>query len=198
LHPQEKAMSETHPDIAPSANPELRTTLAENWGWLVGFGLVALLGGFFALVAIVTATVASVYLIGVMMFVSGVAEIAQGLQARRWSRFFLWVLLGALYVVAAIAIFVAPIFAAVVLTWVLGIVLVAAGLVRIMLALSMRSQSLWGWVLVSALLTLLIGVIILVGWPASSLWALGIFLAVDLIVIGTAWVAMGMSLRKAR
>ncbi|MBZ8134865.1 HdeD family acid-resistance protein [Afifella sp. IM 167] len=191
-------MSQTHPAVAPRDQPELRSTLSQNWGWIVGFGLVALVGGFLALVAIVTATVASVYLIGVMMFVSGIAEIAQGLQSRRWSRFFLWVLLGALYVVAAVAVFIAPIFAAVVLTWVLGVVLVAAGLVRLMLALSMRSQSLWGWVLVSALLTLLIGVIILIGWPASSLWALGIFLAVDLIVIGTAWVAMGMSLRKAR
>ncbi|WP_026380944.1 HdeD family acid-resistance protein [Afifella pfennigii] len=197
-------MSNTEPNAAAGGaplpgnpeDPELRATLAENWGWLVAFGAVALLGGFLALIAIVSATVASVYLVGVMMFISGIAEIVNGFRSRRWSRFFLWVLLGVLYIVAAAAIFITPLFAAVVLTWVLGVILVVAGIARIILAFSMRSQSQWGWVLVSALLTLLIGVIILVGWPASSLWALGVFLAVDLVVIGTAWIAMGLALRR--
>ncbi|MCF1502501.1 HdeD family acid-resistance protein [Afifella sp. H1R] len=174
---------------------EMQETLAERWGWLVAFGAIALIGGLLGFIAIVTATVASVYLIGIMMLLSGFAEVAHGIQSRRWSRFFLWILIGALYVVAAAMIFVAPLFAAVILTWLLGVVLIFAGGVRTFLAFSMRPQRRWGYVLASGLLTILIGVVILVGWPASSLWALGIFLAVDLIVIGSAWIAMGLALR---
>lgn len=85
--------------------------------------MVFLLAGLIALGSVVTATVASVALVGIMMLISGVAEIIHAFSLRSWGKMVLWVLLGALYVVAGIATFRNPLLAAAVLTLTLGLAL---------------------------------------------------------------------------
>ena len=50
---------------------------------------------------------------------------------------------------------------------------------------------------VSGLITLVLGVIILSHWPLSSVYTLGIFLGVDLVFAGATWIGLGMGLRNA-
>jgi uncharacterized membrane protein HdeD (DUF308 family) len=69
--------------------------------------------------------------------------------------------------------------------------------VRIYLGFSMRTGSPWVWIVISGLITLLLGVIILVHWPVSSLWTLGIFLGVDLVFAGASWIGLALGLRNA-
>ncbi len=47
------------------------------------------------------------------------------------------------------------------------------------------------WVVVSGVITLLLGLIILIHWPVSSLYVLGIFLGVDLVFAGAGWIGLG-------
>ena len=61
----------------------------------------------------------------------------------------------------------------------------------------MKHGSPWVWVVVSGVVTLLLGLIILAHWPVSSLWTLGIFLGVDLVVAGASWIGVGMGLKQA-
>jgi uncharacterized membrane protein HdeD (DUF308 family) len=75
-----------------------------------------------------------------------------------------------------------------------------AGIVRLLLALQMRSNSQWWWVAVSAAVTAFLGILVLAQWPASSLYILGVFLSVDLIFAGLCWTMIGtaaMSLHQA-
>jgi uncharacterized membrane protein HdeD (DUF308 family) len=69
--------------------------------------------------------------------------------------------------------------------------------VRIYLGFSMRAGSPWVWIVISGLITLVLGVIILAHWPVSSLWTLGIFLGVDLVFAGATWIGLGLGLRNA-
>ena len=75
-----------------------------------------------------TATVASVLIVGIMMIVAGVAEIISAFQVKSWGKFLIWALLGLLYIVAGIVTFDNPVFAAVLLTLVLGASLVVSGI----------------------------------------------------------------------
>jgi len=50
--------------------------------------------------------------------------------------------------------------------------------------------------LFSGAVTFLIGLIILVHWPVSSLYILGIFLGVDLVFAGVGWIGLGLGLRR--
>jgi uncharacterized membrane protein HdeD (DUF308 family) len=177
----------TGADIAP-----LRT----KWGWIVGLGVVYVIAGFVALGSVMMATVASVFVVGVMMIVAGIAEIINAFQLKGWGKFLIWALLGVLYIVAGFVTFENPLLAAALLTLILGAALIASGLVRVFLAFSMKRESPWVWVLLSSLVTLLLGALILAHWPISSVYVLGIFLGIDLVMAGTAWIGLGLALRR--
>jgi uncharacterized membrane protein HdeD (DUF308 family) len=81
---------------------------------------------------------------------------------------------------------------------VLGASLVVSGIMRIILAFSMKRETPWIWVALSGVITLLLGVLILLRWPVSSLYILGLFLGIDLIMAGASWIGLGLGLRRAR
>jgi uncharacterized membrane protein HdeD (DUF308 family) len=174
-------------DIAP---------LRAKWGWILALGIVYVVAGFIALGSVVMATVASVLVVGVMMIVAGVAEIINAFQCKGWGWFLVWVLLGALYIVAGFVTFENPLFAAVILTLLLGASLVASGIVRVILAFSMKREQPWIWVLLSSLVTLLLGLLILARWPVSSVYVLGIFLGIDLVMAGAGWIGLSLALHR--
>ena len=178
----------TGTDVAP---------LRAKWGWIVTLGVVYVLAGFVALGSVVMATVASVLIVGVMMIVAGAAEIISAFQIKSWGKFLIWALLGVLYIVAGFVTFENPLFAAVLLTLVLGASLVASGVVRLFLAFNMKRETPWIWVALSGVVTLLLGVLILARWPINSIYILGLFLGIDLIMAGAAWIGLGLGLHRA-
>jgi uncharacterized membrane protein HdeD (DUF308 family) len=182
-------------------NPQVSSVIAPlraKSGWIVALGVVYLLAGFVALGSVVMATVASVLIVGVMMIVAGVAEVFSAFQIKSWGKFLLWVLLGVLYIIAGFVTFENPLLAAALLTLILGASLVASGIMRIVLAFSIKQETPWIWVLLSGVITLLLGLLILAHWPVSSLYILGLFLGIDLIMAGTGWIGLGFGLRRGR
>jgi uncharacterized membrane protein HdeD (DUF308 family) len=172
--------------------------LRAKWGWIVALGVVYLIAGFIALGSVVMATVASVLVVGVMMIIAGVAEVFSAFQIKSWGKFLLWALLGVLYIFAGFVTFENPLLAAAVLTLVLGAALVASGIMRIILAFSMKRETPWVLVMLSGAITLLLGLLILAHWPVSSLYILGLFLGIDLIMAGVGWIGLGFGLRRVR
>lgn len=172
--------------------------LRAKWGWIVALGVIYLIAGFIALGSVAMATVVSVLIVGVMMIIAGVAEVISAFQIKSWGKFLFWALLGVLYIIAGFVTFENPLLAAVLLTLVLGASLVASGIMRIFLAFSMKRETPWIWVALSGAITLLLGILILLRWPVSSLYILGLFLGIDLIMAGAGWIGLGLGLRRAR
>ena len=81
------------------------------------------------------------------------------------------------------------------MTLILGVALVASGIMRITLALSMKERTPRIWVILSSVITLLLGLVILAHWPVSSLYILGLFLGIDLILAGVGWISVGSGLK---
>lgn len=172
--------------------------LHENWGWMVAFGVLLSLAGFVALGSVLLATLSSVLVVGIAMIVSGVGEIVHGFAMRSWKKFFFWIVIGLLYVVAGFCVFQNPLLAAGFLTLLLGAGLVASGLVRSVLAFQLPVSAPRVFVFFSGILSLAVGGLILAQWPGSSLWVIGTFLGVDLLFAGASWVGVGLTLRRAR
>jgi len=175
---------------SPAAEP-----LRAKSGWIVALGIVYVIAGAVALSSVIMATVVSVLLVGIMQIVAGIAEVISALQVKSWGKFVLWLLLGALYVVAGIMTFENPLLAAKLLTLLLGASLIASGIVKIVLAFNMKAGSSWGVVVFAGLITLLVGLVIVARWPVNSLYILGLFLAIDLIFSGVGWISIGLGLR---
>ena len=164
-------------------------------GWIVALGIIYVVAGFVALGSVVLATAATVFVVGIMMLIAGVAEVINAFQIKTWGKFLLWLLLGVLYILAGFVTFENPLLAAALLTLVLGFSLVFSGIMRIVLAFSMKEGAPWIWVALSGAITLLLGLVILAHWPVSGLYILGLFLGIDLVLAGASWISVGFGLR---
>lgn len=183
----------------PSSGPSLASGLEGlrgKWGWIVALGVLLVIVGMVALGSVFAATVVSVLTVGMMMVIGGIAQVIHGFAVKTWGGFFLWVLLGILYVLAGFMTFQNPLLASALLTLFIGAALVASGIVRIVMAIQMRHATPWIWGVLSGLITLFLGAVILMRWPVSSLYTLGIFLGVDLVFSGLSWITVGMALRQ--
>lgn len=181
---------------SPFGTAPVLAPLRAKSGWIIALGVIYVIAGLIALGSIVEATVVSVFIVGIMMLIAGVAEVIHAFQVKSWGKFLLWALLGALYIIAGFVTFENPLLAAAILTLILGIALVASGIMRIILAFSVREGTPWIWVVVSGIITLLLGLIILAHWPVSSLYILGLFLGIDLVFAGAGWIGLGLGLRR--
>ena len=186
----------TAPDFLKHGTMHDVAPLRGKWKWILALGMVYVLAGALALGRVVMATVASVWFVGLMMILAGVAQVINAFQVKSWGSFFLWLALGVLYIMAGFAAFENPLMAAALLTLLLGVLLVASGVVRLMLAFSVKTENAWAWVALSALITLVLGVVILAHWPTSSLYILGLLLGIDLIFVGTGWITFALGLRR--
>lgn len=82
--------------------------LRSKWGWLLAFGIALVAAGVLALGNILIATVASVFFVGTMMLLGGLAQIGYAFQVKKGGQFFIWLLIGALYVVGGLVAFSNP------------------------------------------------------------------------------------------
>jgi uncharacterized membrane protein HdeD (DUF308 family) len=155
--------------------------------WLrVLLGIVLILGGLFVLGDIALATLVSTLFIGFTAIVVGAFEIIHAFWTKGWGGFIWQILLGALYIIFGWMVVRQPVSGALILTFVLGLVFLASGVVRVIVAFRHWSEG--GWLmLVSGIFGILAGLIVLSGWPTSSLWVLGLLLGIDLIAHGVAW-----------
>jgi uncharacterized membrane protein HdeD (DUF308 family) len=168
-----------------------------RWGWFVGLGVILILLAVLAFANLLAATVASVLFIGAMMTVGAVFQVIHAFQVQRWSGFAVWLLSGVLYGIAGVVILFNPLLGAATLTLLFAVSLIVSGAFRIVWGYKRKPLSGWGWLLASGIVTLLVGLLFLIQWPANALFLLGIVLAIDLTFQGVAWLVTGLELRRA-
>lgn len=168
-----------------------------KWGWIVALGALFILGGAVALFNALAATLVAIVYIAAAMVVAGGWEIITAFQIRPWGRALLWGVIGALTLFAGVAAARFPFLAAVSFTAMIGALLIVGGALKLMLAWHLRDLGRWELIAVAGGLSLLLGVLILAEWPQSGLYVLGLFLGVNLLFEGIAWVAMGLAARPS-
>ena len=172
------------------------SVLKINWYWSVAFGVLLCLAGGVALGSMTMTTIASMFIVGVIMAVSGIGEIIHGFAMRSWGKFFLWIAIGLLYVIAGFSAIKNPMLAAGIFTLVIGISLIVSGIMRILLGFSLPDHAPI-IILLSGTLSILIGGMIVAQWPFSSFWIIGAFIGIDLFFAGMTWIGLGFASRHA-
>ncbi len=165
--------------------------------WSVCMGAVtALLGVFLIAYPMFTATIATL-LLGCMLILVGVAQFLFALYSRSIGNFILNVLLSVLYGAAGIGIAFFPIASVAALTVLLGTMLLFFAGVETVAALQLRPTKGWGWFLFNAAASLLVGILILDGWPASSIWAIGTLVGVSVLMNGISRIMIAGMIRSS-
>ena len=153
-------------------------------------GLVMIVAGFFVLGDVMLVTVISTMFIGWVSIFTGAFEIVHAFWTKGWGGFVWQVLLGILYVAFGAVLVSQPVASALILTYVLGLMLLISGFIRILLGIRHWREA--GWImLLSGLFAVLAGLVILSGFPRTTFWILGLLLGIDLMSHGAAWLTYG-------
>lgn len=178
-----------------SSEADDRDAIRKNWGWFLALGVLVLVFGIIAAGNLFVATIASTYLIGILMIVAAIAQIVQAFSVPGWGGKIFAVIAAALYGFAGYFAFSQPLAATATLTLALGALLLASGVIRVFMAFKERPLAGWGWMLFGAVVTAIAGLLILSGWPGNSVWVLGMVLAVDLIASGISYIMLAFGLK---
>jgi uncharacterized membrane protein HdeD (DUF308 family) len=173
------------------ATPEM----IQHWGWFLAFGIVLAVLGIAAVVRSFAATVASMMFFGWMLLFAGIVEFINAFMVGHWGGFFLHLLTAILFLVTGFLLLVRPVISAEVATLVLSLFFLIGGLYEFIAALWIHMAG-WGWQVFDGILASLMGILLMVQWPLSGLWAIGLFIGIDLIFCGFAWIAMALDLHK--
>lgn len=170
------------------------TTLRKNWGWLLVLGIILLALGVIALLDSVLVTAVSMLFFGWILIIAGIVEGVQTFRHRRSGHLFLHVLNTILSIVVGIMLLLNPLTGALVLTLLLAIYFTVAGIFRIITAASIRVPG-WGWALFNGIVTLILGILVWAHWPSTGLWIIGLFIGIDLIVVGWSQIMTAIAAR---
>ncbi len=168
--------------------------IINNWGWFLAFGIALVLLGILAIARSVAATVVSMLFFGWLLLIAAGIEIAQAIMVGKWAGLFQHWLSAVLFGVLGALIIWRPLVTAEILTLLMGSFFVVAGLFQLITPFVVSLPE-WGWHALNGVITLVLGILILAQWPVSGLWVIGLFLGIELIFFGGAWIALALRLR---
>ena len=182
----------TTPKRARKSPSELR----RNWGWLFCLGVLFIVLGCIGLGMLVGLTLASVLFLGVLTIIAGILQFVDVFRYRQWKGAVWHGLIAILYFIVGALILYDPILASTVITALLAWVLIFIGITRFMMAVSLRHEKEWGWLLFAGLAAIILGILILLQWPWSGLWVIGLFIAIELLMSGWTYIFIAFSIRR--
>ena len=169
--------------------------MIHHWGWFLAFGIVLMLLGIAAVIHSVTATVASMLFVGWLLVIGSIIEFVNAFMVGKWAGFFLHLLIAILFGVAGVLFLKSPGISAEAATFVMSIFFLVGGLYQLVYALYTHPPG-YGWHALNGVITSMLGFFLVVQWPISGLYAIGLFVGIDLIFCGWVWIALALGLRK--
>ncbi|HHL21677.1 MAG TPA: hypothetical protein ENJ52_09135 [Aliiroseovarius sp.] len=160
-------------------------------------GALALIAGIVALIFPLPASLAVTVLVGWSLLIASAlglyAALADKLMpGRGWAVFF-----NLLELAVGVWILANPLAGMVSLTIMVGAMMFASGVMRILISRSYRANgSLFWTMLLSGAVSLGLGLYVLFALPAASMVLLGLLVAFELIVIGAMLLALGLGLKS--
>jgi uncharacterized membrane protein HdeD (DUF308 family) len=180
-------------------SPRLAATkpeeLHEIWAFLVGMGVALMVLGMIAIGSSFFATLATVVVFGILLLLGALFQVITALWGRNWRGCFLHLLGGVLYLIVGVFMIDHPVEAALGVTLLVALGLLANGIVRIVMSLIERFDG-WGWMLLSGVVSFLLGAAIWRQWPLSGLWVIGLFVGIEMLSSGLSWTMLGLAVRS--
>ncbi len=159
-------------------------------------GVLFIVIGIVAIVEPLVAGLALAVLAGWLLIVGGVVHAISAFKGGN-ARHTVWhVLLAVLYVVGGSYFVAHPLLGLGTLTLFLAIILLIEGGIWIAAYFRTRSEPGTVWLLLNGAITLLLGLLIWVHWPSSSVWAVGTLFGVNLLMTGFSVVFAGSAVKR--
>lgn len=153
-------------------------------GWSILWGVLLIVFGVLAIMMPEVAALATVLTLAWLLIFAGVVEIVHALQTRQRQGFGWKLASGIVTLLLGLFILVFPVAGIASIALWIGAFVFVGGIVRVVLANKLRPADGWGWVLFDGVLSIVIGVLIAWGWPASSVPFIGMLAGFWLLFTG--------------
>jgi uncharacterized membrane protein HdeD (DUF308 family) len=167
-----------------SLDPEVREGLARTWKTLRTLGIAAICVGVVAIILPDIFALGVSIFIGIVLVVVSAVLAAAAFAAHGVGSFLARLAWAILTLVVGLWLILEPHNGTVTLTLVLGVYFLLMGLTRIAVAFLGRGQANAGWIGLSGVCGLIIGILVLAKFPSSADWAIGLLVGIDLIFAG--------------
>ncbi|MGV6810742.1 MAG: HdeD family acid-resistance protein [Brevirhabdus sp.] len=172
--------------------------LKSVWKWLVGLGLVMMVGGALCFLDPFAASLTVLAIAGMTFLVAGALQLYVAFMndGDASGHRILGAVLGFLLVVFAVALIADPLSGLVSLTVLAAMLFAMLGGLRIAMALRLRPGRGWGWLLVSGMVSAFLATFIILQLPEAAGAVLGLLLGIDLVSSGVTSLFFGLALRR--
>ena len=167
--------------------------IRKSWGWFLALGIIFVILGAVCVVGDVSATFATILVFGWMLLFSGIFALVHAFRTYTWSGFFLYLFSALFRGFTGYLLIRYPVLGAASFTLILASFFIVGGLFRAIGAGMMRFPR-WGWSVFSGLVSVVLGVVLLVQWPVSSIWFIGFAVGIDLILEGASLIGFATAI----
>lgn len=163
-----------------------------NRWWMGIFGALEIFFGMIAIISPFAVSLSFMWIIGIVLMVLGLIRLFQAFSIKGNK---LWNITTAIiYGIFGYFLYTDPGASIEITTLIIGWSLAIIGVFQCGSWLYTRSLPGSGWRLFSALITVILGVMVLIQWPVSSTWLIGTLIGVELMIAG--WTLLIFSLSK--
>jgi uncharacterized membrane protein HdeD (DUF308 family) len=180
-----------------SAIEAARAQIRDNWGWFLALGIVFVVAGVVSIAFPLLSTIAAKIVLGWIFIVGGMLMVMHAFSSVGWRGFLLGLLIGVLYVVAGAWLAFFPFTGIITLTLLLAALFVAEGVLEVVMAVRVRPHEGWGWLLLSGIVAVAVGILIALGLPNSATWAIGLLTGLNLLSTGVSFIVLALAGKRA-
>ncbi|BDX20987.1 hypothetical protein TUM22923_03080 [Polynucleobacter sp. TUM22923] len=193
-------MSENNTDLSATQLMAIRSAVlgaaAKVPGALIGMGILFIVLGMIGVAGQTLFSFVSINIVGAFLILAGALQASHAMKSQGWRSVGIQMVLAVMYIVAGLFIWLFPIPALEVITlWLAAIFFVTGGL-RLLSAFQHRHFQEWFWLVLSSAISILMGVLIMNGYPQSSLWLPGLLIAIELLLQGWSLLFLGLAARS--
>ena len=171
--------------------------VAHRPGTLIWMGLLMIVLGSIGVFAETLFSIASISLIGGFALAAGIMQALHALQAKGWKSVSIQLVFALIYIAIGVIVWVSPAAALEGVTLYLATLFFATGALRLMTAFQHTAFREWFLPLLSAALSILLGGLILSGWPDNSTWVPGMLIGIELLLQGWSLFFLGLAAKNA-
>ncbi|MDA3868985.1 MAG: HdeD family acid-resistance protein [Gammaproteobacteria bacterium] len=190
-------MSETESLIVENTFSIFSEDVKRYHRWFMVLGLIMIALGTAAILFPFVATMAVEILIGWIFVISGAFGIVHAFGVRKWKGFSFSLLGAVLSLAIGIILLFYPMAGMLSLTLLLAAFFLVSGIFRVILAFSLRPADHWGWLMVSGVLAFVLAILVMMQWPTSATWFIGVLVGIDLIFSGWMFLTMSIMVRRS-
>ncbi len=169
---------------------DFKQVIRESKSSLMWIGILMAVVGAIAILFPFAATVTTNYMAGFLFLFSGVLGVWHSFSIKGTGPFFGALLMGLITIVAGVFLISNPLEGILILTLTVGIVFIFEGAYQIFAAFELRPTKGWGWMLVSAIISIAAGLLIVSKLPGTSLFVLGLVMGINFLSTGISMIML--------